>query len=155
MINNVVRFNFPNINLPDSTNDEPHSHGYVQYKVKLKNNLTVGTQIPNTGYIYFDFNPPVATNVTNNIIQLFTIIDGPAINNLKFNIFPNPLKGNTLNIIFNKDNEKAELVFRDIVGREVFSQKLMMHTFSQTISLPSLQDGLYGCVITTDRKSVV
>lgn len=66
---NVVRFNFPNINLPDSTTNEPESHGYVQFKVKLKDHLPAGTQIQNTAYIYFDFNAPVVTNTTTNIIM--------------------------------------------------------------------------------------
>ncbi len=71
---NFVRFNFPNINLPDSTTDEPASHGYVQFKVKLKENLTAGTQIQNTAYIYFDFNPPVVTNTTVNTIAGETLV---------------------------------------------------------------------------------
>ena len=36
VINNVAKFNFPNINLPDSLSNEPGSHGYVQYKIKSK-----------------------------------------------------------------------------------------------------------------------
>ncbi|MBK7970635.1 MAG: hypothetical protein IPK08_17840 [Bacteroidetes bacterium] len=31
---NVLRFNYPDINLPDSVNDEPGSHGYVQFKLR-------------------------------------------------------------------------------------------------------------------------
>jgi uncharacterized repeat protein (TIGR01451 family) len=63
-----VRFSFPNINLPDSTNNEPESHGYIQYKIKRLLNLPPGTPISNTASIYFDFNPPIVTNtVTNNI----------------------------------------------------------------------------------------
>ncbi len=65
---NVVKFSFPNINLPDSTNDEPNSHGYVQYKVKIDSGLTVGTTIENTANIFFDFNTPVITNTTVNTI---------------------------------------------------------------------------------------
>ncbi len=73
----AVRFNFPNINLPDSNANEPESHGYVQYKVKLKNSLSIGTQIHNTAYIYFDFNPPVVTNtVTNTIAHVPAVVSG-------------------------------------------------------------------------------
>ncbi|HLP22094.1 MAG TPA: leucine-rich repeat domain-containing protein, partial [Chitinophagales bacterium] len=57
----AVRFYFPNINLPDSNTNEPASHGYVQYKVKLKPNLPIGATISNTAFIYFDFNEPVIT----------------------------------------------------------------------------------------------
>ncbi len=66
----AVRFNFPNINLPDSFSNEPASHGYVQYKVKLNSNLPIGTQIDNTAFIYFDYNAPVVTNTTTNTVSL-------------------------------------------------------------------------------------
>ncbi len=66
----TVRFNFPNINLPDSNANEPASHGYVQYKVKLNENLPIGTQISNRAYTYFDFNAPVVTNIVTNTIGL-------------------------------------------------------------------------------------
>ncbi|MES2619646.1 MAG: T9SS type A sorting domain-containing protein [Bacteroidota bacterium] len=66
---NAVRFNFPNIYLPDSNVNEPASHGYVQYKVRVKNNLVRGTQIQNTAFIYFDFNAPVVTNTVTNTID--------------------------------------------------------------------------------------
>ncbi|MBK7966797.1 MAG: hypothetical protein IPK10_17105 [Bacteroidetes bacterium] len=65
-----VRFNFPNINLPDSVNNEPMSHGYVQYRVRRNESLPIGTQIQNTAYIYFDFNPPIQTNTTTNEIAV-------------------------------------------------------------------------------------
>ncbi len=67
----AVQFNFPNINLPDSNINEPLSHGYVQYKVKLKDSLAIGTNISNTAFIYFDFNAPVVTNTTHNVIKCY------------------------------------------------------------------------------------
>lgn len=68
IMNNVVRFNFPYIHLPDSGSNEPLSHGYVQYKIKIIDSLVAGTMIKNTANIVFDFNPPIATNTVNNII---------------------------------------------------------------------------------------
>jgi len=65
----IARFSFPNINLPDSNSNEPASHGYIQYKIKLQNGLPLGTQFQNTAYIYFDFNPPVVTNTTINTLS--------------------------------------------------------------------------------------
>ena len=51
---NKILFDFVEINLPDSTNDEANSHGYVQYKIKLKPGLSVGSQIRNTARIYYN-----------------------------------------------------------------------------------------------------
>ncbi|MBK8847989.1 MAG: leucine-rich repeat domain-containing protein [Bacteroidetes bacterium] len=68
LIGNNLRFNFPNINLPDSTNDEPNSHGYVQFSIKLHDSLPLGTTVNNTSFIYFDFNPPVQTNTVTDTL---------------------------------------------------------------------------------------
>ena len=61
----ILRFNYPQINLPDSTSDEPNSHGYVQYKIKRKPGLPLNAVISNRAYIYFDFNTPVVTNTVS------------------------------------------------------------------------------------------
>jgi uncharacterized repeat protein (TIGR01451 family) len=53
---------FPNIMLPDSTSDEPGSHGYVLFSVNPLLPLSDGDQLENTAHIYFDFNPAVITN---------------------------------------------------------------------------------------------
>jgi uncharacterized repeat protein (TIGR01451 family) len=58
----IIKFNYPKIYLPDSTNNEPESHGYVQFKIKSKNTLLPGDVINNKANIYFDFNPPIITN---------------------------------------------------------------------------------------------
>ncbi len=71
-LENRVRFSFPNINLPDSTHNEPQSHGYVQYRIKTKPSLSCGTTIGNPAYIYFDFNAPVVTNTPVNTIHYTT-----------------------------------------------------------------------------------
>jgi len=56
----VLRFHFPDILLPDSTTDEPKSHGLVTFRI-MPQVLTPGTVIENEAGIYFDFNDPVIT----------------------------------------------------------------------------------------------
>ncbi len=65
-----VEFFFNEIMLPDSFSNEAGSHGLVSYRIKLKDPLQAGTEVNNTAYIYFDFNPPIVTNTT-----LHTIFD--------------------------------------------------------------------------------
>jgi uncharacterized repeat protein (TIGR01451 family) len=68
---NVLKFNFPQIMLPDSVNNEPESHGFVRYSIKQSNQNTIGTIIKNTAHIYFDFNEAVVTNTTYDEIVPF------------------------------------------------------------------------------------
>ncbi|MFN0030839.1 MAG: T9SS type A sorting domain-containing protein [Flavobacteriales bacterium] len=55
-------FYFENIMLPDSTSDEPGSHGVFTYFIRPNNTLPHNTAIDGTAHIYFDNNPAVVTN---------------------------------------------------------------------------------------------
>jgi uncharacterized repeat protein (TIGR01451 family) len=61
-------FYFNDILLPDSTNNEPESHGFVSYRMRINDNLDNGIVVNNTAEIYFDFNDPVVTNTTFHTI---------------------------------------------------------------------------------------
>ena len=52
------------INLPDSTSNEPESHGYIKFKVSPQADMVEGTQVENFADIFFDFNDPIRTNTT-------------------------------------------------------------------------------------------
>jgi uncharacterized repeat protein (TIGR01451 family) len=66
----VLNFYFKNVLLPDSGSNNEASQGFLQYRIRPKNNLAMGVVIKNRAWIYFDFNPPLATNLTlNNIAQ--------------------------------------------------------------------------------------
>ena len=60
----VVDFFFQDIQLPDSVNNEPDSHGLVSYKITPYADLPVGTELNNTAFIYFDNNDAIVTNTT-------------------------------------------------------------------------------------------
>ncbi|MFT4533655.1 MAG: putative repeat protein (TIGR01451 family) [Saprospiraceae bacterium] len=65
---NILRFKFTNINLPDSLSNPIESQGHIIYTVSFKDDLPEGTVIKNTAHIFFDNNPGVKTNSTNNIL---------------------------------------------------------------------------------------
>jgi hypothetical protein len=82
---------FPTINLLDSTHDEPHSHGFVQFSIKPKAGLPLGTQINNRADIYFDYNSPVITNTAiATIYYPLTVIESQLVAELS--VFPNPVE---------------------------------------------------------------
>ena len=74
----VIHFYFNNIYLPDSTTDEPNSHGFISFQIHSKQNLPHGTVINNQSDIVFDFNPPVATNITQNTVDLTLAVQATA-----------------------------------------------------------------------------
>jgi uncharacterized repeat protein (TIGR01451 family) len=62
--NGLVTFTFNNINLPDSASDPLGSEGFVVYRIRPRLDISPGTEINNTAYIYFEQNPPIITNTT-------------------------------------------------------------------------------------------
>ncbi|WP_338791255.1 T9SS type A sorting domain-containing protein [Bernardetia sp. MNP-M8] len=89
----VLRFEFDNINLPDSNSNEPASHGFIKFKIKQKANNSIGTVIKNRAAIYFDFNSPIITNTISNKVAVL------------------PLTNSNLNLpVFNCSDANFELV---------------------------------------------
>jgi len=84
---NIIEFDFNNIMLPDSTTNEPGSHGQVRFGIHLRPGLAPGTAIKNTAYIYFDANPAVVTNTTSNVTAITTAI--PVLPR-GIKVYPNP-----------------------------------------------------------------
>jgi hypothetical protein len=72
----VLRFAFPNINLPDSLSNPELSQGYVRFRISPKENTPLGTRIRNKAEIYFDFNEPIVTNRTINTLYVPTVTSG-------------------------------------------------------------------------------
>jgi Secretion system C-terminal sorting domain len=57
-----VDFFFNDIYLPDSTSNPEGSQGFIFYRIRTAQNLTLEDIIPNQAAIYFDFNSPIYTN---------------------------------------------------------------------------------------------
>ena len=85
----IVKFYFDVINLPDSTSNEPASHGFVKFSVHPLPDLQLGESVQNFCDIYFDFNDPVRTNTAGTEVVYFIPGSFPAgSDNLK--VRPNP-----------------------------------------------------------------
>jgi hypothetical protein len=83
---NKVEFIFENIQLPFPPSEE--RHGYIAFKIKLKNNLTVGDTFSNFASIYFDYNFPIITEPATTSIEALSNPDFEFSNFVK--LYPNP-----------------------------------------------------------------
>jgi len=117
--NNVVKFNFDQIHLPDSTTNEPASHGFVTFEVEMLQGLTPGTEIKNTAYIYFDANPAIVTNTVKNTIEFpgqASITENNA-NGLGVLVYPNPMTESTTFSIQDELAKDVTLKLYDMTGK--------------------------------------
>lgn len=142
-IGNTVTYRFMNIMLPDSVNNEPNSHGFINFKVNAINGLAMGTQIVDFANIYFDFNDPVLTNDA-----VVTLIDVTGIENHAIQsviIYPNPAK-ESFNVMFNSNvSGLASLVMYDNTGRKVLNtqEQINVGQNKTNINTTSFESGLY------------
>ena len=65
--NGILRFEFNNIWLPDSSVSQELSQGHFTYRIREKVNNELFSEITNTAYIYFDWNEAIITNTTYNM----------------------------------------------------------------------------------------
>lgn len=132
----IVRY--PDIMLADSTSDPEGSIGFVQYRIKPIAGLQEGTIIENTAAIYFDFNAPIFTNTTQNIVANTWGIKALKTNNT-VSLFPNPA------------NEQISIRSEDLIESiEIYSSNgnlyyTLRHLESNvsTLDLRKLPAGIY------------
>lgn len=150
----VVKFNFYNINLSDSTSNEPASHGSIRFSVKLNQALPVGTQIKNKAEIYFDFNTAIVTNTTINTLVSSVGVDELTNSSASIKVYPNPFNDYTTFIIqSDKSNEIYSFEMFDVLGKSVKTMKDISSKEFQ-ISRNGLQDGVYFYKIYSAESAV-
>ncbi len=141
--NGVIRFDFPQIWLPDSTSNEPLCHGQVVFSIKENAGNTDGSEILNTGYIYFDWNPAIITNTTYNINGTLELNAQDKDNLL---VYPNPV-ADELTIKGSSLIQSIQLV--SISGQLITSY--YPHSFSTNIKTSDLTNGIYFLQIQTEN----
>ena len=128
----TLRFTFPNIQLPDSTSNEPASHGYVQFSVAQRDNVELGTVIKNTAAIYFDFNPAIWTNTTFHTVgRDFMIVetdDLPA-PSVQIEVFPNPFQEVATILVNGSDAAALTFLLFDSSGKKVLTEAFTGNRF--------------------------
>jgi len=66
--NGILQFYFKDIKLPYQSINDPASNGFVAFKIKPKNTVSMGDSLNNKAAIYFDYNLPVITNMASTIV---------------------------------------------------------------------------------------
>lgn len=140
----VLEFRFDPIHLPDSTTNEPASHGFVAFVIKPVSGLTAGTSVLNRAGIYFDFNPPIITEyAAAQVVETLAAKDLTTPDGFEFLIQPNPLASEQeLAIILPSETPlPVQVSILDQYGR--VRQTLAMHERVGYCKLNDLTPGAY------------
>jgi len=148
----AVAFEFKGIYLPDSTTNEPASHGFINYSIKPNEGVPLNTEVNNTAYIYFDFNPAIVTNTTESImVDEFPISKTIDHTELTIESYPNP----TSDFIYLSSLVNQVRVY-DLLGNLVIQKQN-----TDKVQVHSLEVGSYFVeyevdgIIETDRWVIV
>lgn len=145
--NNVVKFNFNNIMLPDSATNPTGSQGWVSYSIAPKTGLALGTQVKNTAYIFFDFNYAIITNTTVNTYDVISTRRND-LQDATFRLYPNPTRSEFF--IESIGQETLNTVrLLDLNGRTL---KNWNTPSSSSYSIEGLPDGAYLIQLETPKE---
>ncbi|MBK9336143.1 MAG: T9SS type A sorting domain-containing protein [Lewinellaceae bacterium] len=130
--NNVLRFRFDNILLPDSNVNEAASHGFVKFRIQQQPDNPIGTVIQNSAAIYFDFNAPVITNTTRHTIGdkfvLTVSTDNPGNQAGRLLVYPNPATESATFELPDADPSRR-FVLVDDLGKTVVTSPFAENTY--------------------------
>ena len=144
---NDLTYTFSNINLSDSTTDEPASHGWMSYRIKPVSDLVLNQIIMSDSDIYFDFNPPIITNTVSTQLAVLSTNEFSA-NSIK--LYPNPA-GDFITVA-STDNALYQYIISDINGKRLMSGNAGNGSM---IDVSALQSGFYLMTLSNESGKAV
>ncbi len=141
--NRTLVWTFDDIMLPDSTTNEPASHGYISFTLRASGNLEEGTEIRNQASIYFDFEDPIVTNITR--VRVINLPEDNFFTPQKresMTLYPNPAEpGQAINVMWEDPTQQIKHVLvQDATGRTLYRAS---NQYSRQIVIEGMPSGLY------------
>ena len=155
--NGLLSLYFRNILLVDSTANEPASHGFFSYKIQTLPGLPEETEISNTASIYFDYNSPIITNTTNNILvselPFVSNLNNPELPVSEIRVFPNPMSENKQYLTIETSWKNFKIQLLTIDGKQITSTSSSKSNIE--FLFPSVSPGTYIMVLNNGNEQVV
>ena len=153
----LLKFTFNDILLPDSTTNEPASHGFVKFKIDQIPDNPVNTVITNTADIFFDFNDPITTNtvfhtIGEDFIEMQSFSSIYEALEAEIAVFPNPWAEEATLVLKGMNLEDAVLEIYSTDGRYTHQQKIRENI--TRIYRNALNPGLYYFRIIQGRRTI-
>ncbi|MEZ4837702.1 T9SS type A sorting domain-containing protein [Flavobacterium sp.] len=143
---NELTYSFPNINLPYEEIEPELSNGWMLYKIKLKNNFTLGDIASSSSAIYFDFNQPI---ITNTVTTQFAPLSIGENNFNNFKITPNPATNAIMISMENELNAYYEII--SVNGKKLTKGKV---NHLKPIDISLLNSGFYFINISSENNKM-
>lgn len=141
----ILKFDFPGINLPDSSH-HGLADGSVIYRIKTKASLPRGAALTNRAGIYFDYNDVVMTNTALNDIGCN--LSAPNLTMAKsVDIYPNP--ASDMLTIKTVPGAYAAFTISNAMGQHVVLQTIT--SAINTVDVKAMPAGIYYIILTGEQ----
>lgn len=148
----ILKWTFANIMLPDSNANEPASHGYIRYRIRPAQALTLGTLIENSASIYFDFNAPIKTNTATTLIADILSVENEKQGTLI--LAPNPASDKLMISFKHATEMPTSISIENIAGQKVAEYSWNGMENQTTIPINTLQSGIYILTVHTNAGDI-
>lgn len=138
----LITFTFDAIFLPGQVQDEEGSNGFIAFKIKPKNTISLGDIVQETASIYFDYNPAIVTNEVST--EYVDILDISTFDKEKIIGYPNPV-ANVLHLLGSETNYDAQIY-------NVLGQMVLQIKNANSIDFSGMPIGFYLVKISTQTK---
>lgn len=117
----TIVWEFDNVAMPDSGSSFIDSYSFVQYNIRMKQNLPIGTDIFNSAWVYFNREDSIMTNITKNtIVDPDGILDSDEARKHLY-LYPNPTTED-FNLQFNSSVSGIYLItVNNVLGQNIYS----------------------------------
>ena len=141
---NLITFTFDAIYLPSQQTNEEDSNGFIAFKIKPKNTISVGDIVQEQANIYFDFNPPIITNQVYT--EYVTMLNTADFETEKIVAYPNPV---TKKLFLSTSNKPYNASLYNVLGQMVLTVNSEPY-----IDFTSLMPGIYFLKIALNEKDI-
>jgi len=133
---NLARFDFPHINLLDSSHHSKCS-GSVVFNINTTNALPDGATIFNHAGIFFDDNAVVMTDTVKNTIGC-PVLNVTTLHSNTLSIYPNPA---STELTITNTEKIINVSITDLTGREVYTRNY--NTNKVNVNIAGIAAGIY------------
>ncbi|MFZ4106799.1 T9SS type A sorting domain-containing protein [Flavobacterium sp.] len=148
-VGNNLNWKFDNIMLPVSIANTTIGKGYVTFQVKPKPGYALGDIIPNTGSIYFDYNPAIITNTFNT--EFVAPLANDEFYSTNLAVYPNPAN-EIITIQLNSNSFIKQIQVIDMLGRVIKKESYSSSNYSEVMNLKEVGSGTYFVEVTSDSN---
>jgi hypothetical protein len=149
----ILKLSIKNAALPPKQFNEEGSRGFVKFRIKLKKDIPLGSEIFNTAAIYYDFDAPRLTNRTRHVVgkNFIQLTETDASDNISTLVYPNPMGESATIVILGQEIPKADFLLFDAMGKLVRREKIVGNSLDFKRS--TLAKGLYFYRILDEKNT--